>query len=744
MNINPAIFARGLVLAGPTADGTAGQVLQTNADGTTSWTDADGHAPAAHAASHAAAGSDPVTLSQSQITGLVAALAACQPLDSDLTAIAALTTTSYGRGLLTLASATALAAEVDPFFLTPAEGAAAFQPLDSDLSAIAALATTSFGRALLTLANAAALAAAAGLGNVENTALSTWAGSTNLNTLGTALSIKNGATTVAFFDTTGFLGIGTISPAGVIDLKETLGTTLVSPVNMTTNSAPSPYVAAASTEINGSNQAFMAFDGSDSTKWLANTSTGTLSIDLGSGNAVAAVNYRITGLVSGQETRSPKSWTLQGSNDNTNWTTLDTQTNVAAWSAVEVRSYNFTNATAYRYYRLNITANQGDSLVGVVALRVFSAASNQAVKFHDGVMTVGLGAHDNSFTLVTSDGVLRGYPISNIFKLTTPGNTLTLEQTGAGGGSTRFHLKNTSGANGAIFENAGLDLVDFGFLPSSGVQSNFRLEHRTAQLIDSANATGEFQLFIDSLGTPVTAAAWGANLAVINPRMKHNKVAYSPETALTDGATINWNLDSAPEAKVTLGGNRAVAAATNQVAGAKYAIRVIQDGTGARTLTWDSTYVFPSGAAPILNRSASASDTLNFRSDGTNMHYIGGVAPTESLMFAVGDETTAITTGTGKLTFRMPYKFQLSEVRANLNTVSSSGLPEFNVKEGGTTIFSTNLTIDASEKTSTTAATPAVLSDYVLADDAEITVDIVTAGTGAKGPKLTFIGRRVP
>ena len=94
-------------------------------------------------------GSKPTTLSGYGITD-------AQPLDSDLTAIAALTTTSYGRGLLTLANVAALVTEVDPYFLTPAEGNAAYQPLDSDLTAIAALTTTSFGRAFLALADAAA------------------------------------------------------------------------------------------------------------------------------------------------------------------------------------------------------------------------------------------------------------------------------------------------------------------------------------------------------------------------------------------------------------------------------------------------------------------------------------------------------------------------------------------------------------------------------------------------------------
>jgi hypothetical protein len=76
-----------------------------------------------------------------------------QPIDADLTAIASLATAAYGRSLLTLADATALAAEVDSFFLTPTEGNAAYQPLDADLTAIAALTTAAGGRSVLTLAD---------------------------------------------------------------------------------------------------------------------------------------------------------------------------------------------------------------------------------------------------------------------------------------------------------------------------------------------------------------------------------------------------------------------------------------------------------------------------------------------------------------------------------------------------------------------------------------------------------------
>ena len=113
------------------------------------------------------------------------------------------------------------------------------------------------------------------------------------------------------------------------------------------------------------------------------------------------------------------------------------------------------------------------------------------------------------------------------------------------------------------------------------------------------------------------------------------------------------------------------------------------------------------------------------------------------MVVAASDESTALTTGTGKLTFRMPYKMYLSEVRASLGGAgSTSGLTTIDINEGGTTILSTKLSIDYSEKTSTTAATAAVISDKTLADDAEITIDIdaVTGGADETGLKVYFLG----
>ena len=114
----------------------------------------------------------------------------------------------------------------------------------------------------------------------------------------------------------------------------------------------------------------------------------------------------------------------------------------------------------------------------------------------------------------------------------------------------------------------------------------------------------------------------------------------------------------------------------------------------------------------------------------------------EHFTIACSDDTTLLTTGTAKATFRMPYAFVLTAVRASVSTAPTGSVLTVDINEGGSTILSTKLTIDASEKTSTSAATAAVISDTALADDAEITIDIDGVGStvAGKGLKVTLIG----
>ena len=124
--------------------------------------------------------------------------------------------------------------------------------------------------------------------------------------------------------------------------------------------------------------------------------------------------------------------------------------------------------------------------------------------------------------------------------------------------------------------------------------------------------------------------------------------------------------------------------------------------------------------------------------EGNRVFRVGGstVGLPDVWVIPIGDETTALTTGTAKVTFRAPYAATVTAVYATLTTASSSGTPTFDINEAGTTILSTKITIDASEDDSANAATAPVISDTAIANRAKITIDVDTAGTGAAGAKI--------
>jgi hypothetical protein len=112
---------------------------------------------------------------------------------------------------------------------------------------------------------------------------------------------------------------------------------------------------------------------------------------------------------------------------------------------------------------------------------------------------------------------------------------------------------------------------------------------------------------------------------------------------------------------------------------------------------------------------------------------------------AASDESSSLAAGTAKLTFRMPYAMELTDVRASVNTAPTGAPIIVDINQNGATIMAVNkLSIDAGEKTSETAATPAALTTTALTDDAEITIDIDQVGStvAGKGLKVYLIGTR--
>ena len=88
---------------------------------------------------------------------------------------------------------------------------------------------------------------------------------------------------------------------------------------------------------------------------------------------------------------------------------------------------------------------------------------------------------------------------------------------------------------------------------------------------------------------------------------------------LSDGATVNWDISAGNIGLWAIGGNRILAAPTNLVVGSS-ALRITQDGTGSRTVTWNSIFKWSGGAAPVLSTAGGAIDIVSFIYDGTNLY----------------------------------------------------------------------------------------------------------------------------
>jgi hypothetical protein len=119
---------------------------------------------------------------------------------------------------------------------------------------------------------------------------------------------------------------------------------------MTSNSAPSPLVASASSEYSVSFQAWHAFDRSTATDadWLVSTTSNAagvcsefLTIDLGAGNAIVPTSYKLASVHSGATAREPPvDFVFAGSNDNSAWLTLQTQAGLTTgWTANTLRTF---------------------------------------------------------------------------------------------------------------------------------------------------------------------------------------------------------------------------------------------------------------------------------------------------------------------------------------------------------------------------------------------------------------------
>lgn len=144
---------------------------------------------------------------------------------------------------------------------------------------------------------------------------------------------------------------------------------------MSAASTPSGWTISASSEYSTTPawKAFRENPREESVGWLTNSSqTGWIKAALPS--AVTVLEYAIIGWsVDNWNTRVPNAWTLEGSNDGTNWTVLDTRTSQAAtltqWLLAR---YKVATPGSYSYYRFNVSANWGNAYMGINSLKLWT------------------------------------------------------------------------------------------------------------------------------------------------------------------------------------------------------------------------------------------------------------------------------------------------------------------------------------------------------------------------------------
>ena len=299
-------------------------------------------------------------------------------------------------------------------------------------------------------------------------------------------------------------------------------------------------------------------------------------------------------------------------------------------------------------------ANVAGLQPGIIANAAFAQANSTSA-----ATTIGSAAYDQANTARThanaafaqantaSTTAVAGFDAANT-KVTKSGDTLTGDLTFTSA-SNQLLLKVTDGAI-EITRSAGGAYIDF--KDSSAEDVDVRLTYSstnlqkvlsggaTSTIWDSGNDGAGSGLDADLLDgqqgsyyAPLSSPTFTGTVTIPTLSVTTGATIVSPtitgtsntagatvlSQTLTDGVTVTWDIPKGQIATLTLGGNRTMAAPTNLKVGT-FVLHVIQDGTGGRTITWNSVFKWTQGVAPTLSTAIGARDVFSFVCDGTNLY----------------------------------------------------------------------------------------------------------------------------
>ena len=148
-----------------------------------------------------------------------------------------------------------------------------------------------------------------------------------------------------------------------------------------------------------------------------------------------------------------------------------------------------------------------------------------------------------------------------------------------------------------------------GYLDTATASSTYLTQANAASTYQTQAGMSGY-LATGAIGT--TVQAYDADTAKTDVAQSFTAAQRGSYVTLTDAATVAIDLSLGNHFQVTLGGNRVIGAPTNVVAGQSGVIRLVQDGTGSRTASWNSVFKFPGGTAPTLTTAANSVDLVAY------------------------------------------------------------------------------------------------------------------------------------
>ena len=377
--------------------------------------------------------------------------------------------------------------------------------------------------------------------------------------------------------------------------------------------------ASSGTTFDGSTAVTISYNTLGAVKTDGTGASGTWSLSISGNAATATLTTNISGGTAGDLLYQSSTNTTSKLNISTQYKVLQAGSSAPTWSSYTLPSGNGTNGYALvtngsgaaDWSQVSISLGVSGLASGIATFLGTPSSANLAAAITN---ETGSGAlvFANTPTLVTPIlGIATATSINKV-AITAPATSATLSLFE---GSTLA----TSGAYSTTLTATGTTTVT---LPTSGtIYGTASSSITSLQLKTSlSDETGSGSVVFADTAT-LSSTTINTGLTVNGPAAL-NKQVYSPFVALTDGATISVDASVGNMFRVTLGGNRTVGAPTNSQDGQTINFHISQDGTGNRTLAWNSAYKWPSGVAPTLSTAANALDVVSCTYNSTLSYWV--------------------------------------------------------------------------------------------------------------------------